>query len=154
MAKIKTCTYCKKEVSKLWYANPACCMSGECRKKALDERNNKKGISTRVLNKSPLKQKIRKPTGELKLFLEIYNARSAKCEITGEDLRFDVNCFAHILSKGAYPNFRLNAANIIMVKADIHHLYDNSSQEKLLDKYPGAKIIYQRKEILKTNYYK
>lgn len=100
----------------------------------------------------PLK-KARKVTGELDLFREIFTERGGRCEITGEKLVFDPWCFAHILGKKAYPKFRLLKENIAMVKADLHTLYDNGSQEKLLEKYPGAIEIYHRKESLKTLYH-
>lgn len=39
------------------------------------------------------------------------------------------------------------------VKPEIHDLYDNSSKEKLLAKYPKAIIIYERKDKLRYQYY-
>lgn len=100
----------------------------------------------------PLKKK-REPTGELELFKEIYKERGGRCEITGEKIIFDPWCFAHILAKKPYPRFRLLKANIVMVKKEIHILYDNEGRERLLDKYPAAIEIYHRKESLKTLYY-
>ena len=95
----------------------------------------------------------RKPSGELKLFLEIYSERKGICEITGKQLPFDVNSFAHVLSKGAYPSLRLDPDNICFCDKEIHHLYDNSSREKLLEKFPEAIVIYERKEALRYKYY-
>ena len=76
-----------------------------------------------------------------------------KCELTGKPLDFNVNCFAHILGKGAYPSFRLYKPNIIMVQARVHHLYDNSSKEKLLAEFPQAVKIYEAKDKLRYEYY-
>jgi hypothetical protein len=90
--------------------------------------------------------KRRKPTGELKLFLQIYAERKGKCEITGYTIPFNVRSFMHVLSKGAYPSLRLKADNIIMVQTDIHDLYDNRDKDMLLTKYPSAKIIYEKKK--------
>lgn len=103
--------------------------------------------------KKPIKKK-REPTGELQLFREIFKDQRGKCFITGEDLDFNVWCFLHILSKGAYPDFRLYKKNVIMVKSKIHLLYDNESKERLLKEFPKSIIIYEKKEELKTEYYK
>ena len=110
-----------------------------------------KGYSDTSKNKSPLKR--RKTTGELKLFLQLYAERKGRCEITGQLIPFDVNNFAHILGKKAYPSLRLDPDNIIHVKPEIHHLYDNSSKEKLLEKYPAAIKIYEKKNELRYRYY-
>lgn len=104
--------------------------------------------------KTGLKQKMPKPTGELKLFRDIFVARNGKCQITGLPIEFHPISFMHILGKGAYPKFRLKKENIYMVIPDIHLGYDNGSKEFLLSVYPKAKIIYELKEELKTEYYK
>jgi len=104
--------------------------------------------------KKGLKQKERKPTGELALFKEIYLERGGVCEITGAKIEFHPICFMHILSKGAYPRFRLYKKNIIMAIADIHINYDGGSKEFLLSLYPKANIIYEKKDELRTEYYK
>jgi len=104
--------------------------------------------------KKGLKQKERKPTGELALFKEIFLERNGKCQITGRDVIFDPMSFMHILSKGAYPKFRLKKENILLVEPEIHYIYDNSDKETLLFEYPKAKIIYEIKEELKIEYYK
>lgn len=95
---------------------------------------------------------VKKPTGEADLFKCLFIERGMKCQITGKPLLFDVNSFAHILGKGAWPSFRLNPNNILMVLPEIHHLYDNSSREKLLAKYPEAEIIYTMKDKLRALY--
>jgi len=92
-------------------------------------------------------------TGELKLFKEIYEQRNECCEITGQWIPFNVNNFAHILGKGAYPSFRLLPENILMVQPRIHHLYDNVGREKLLAEFPEATIIYELKDKLRRQYY-
>lgn len=105
------------------------------------------------LKKGKIKQKVRKATGEYKLFQQIYEEVGGRCQITGERIDFDVNNFAHILSKGAYPSLRLERDNIIHVLPEIHHLYDNSDKQTLLTTYPDAEIIYKIKEKLKYRYY-
>lgn len=102
--------------------------------------------------KKGLKQKPKAPTGELELFKKIYEKRKGLCGITKEWIPFHVESFMHILSKGSAPSFRLEEYNILMVQREIHRLYDNSSKEKLLEKYPKAAIIYEIKEMLKERY--
>lgn len=169
MSKIKICPFCKKEVKAFWKAktrdrDPCCKNCLSLYNEKYEKETKKVGGYPRTGSGKPrepskntaystIKQKPRKPTGEYKLFLSIYAQRNGKCEVTGELIPFDVSSFAHILSKGAYPRYRLNPDNIIMVKPDIHSLYDNSSQEKLLSKYPNAIIIYDRKAQLKYQYY-
>ena len=103
--------------------------------------------------KTGLKQKAKEPTGELKFFKEIFIERNGLCEITGAKIEFHPISFMHMLSKGAYPKFRLKKENVMMVIPNIHHVYDNGNREYLLHLYPKAKIIYDKKEALKIEYY-
>lgn len=178
--KLKRCSFCNKEVLKLWYSKPPCCNNWSCKQKYNEEENIRSGTneksnipnnSSTFGSKSSSKRdvevennwgpsrnssfgkKARKTTGELKLFLKIYAERNGLCEITGEPIQFSPSCFAHILAKGAYPGYRLNPENIIMVKTRIHELYDNSSKERLLQEFPEAKVIYEMKDKLRYEYY-
>lgn len=108
----------------------------------------------KVSDKNKGENGFKKPTGELAVFKEIYVEQKGCCKITGKKIDFHPDCFMHILSKGAYPNFRLYKKNIWFVEDEIHYLYDNSSQEKLLQHYPGAIKIYEQKDVLKIEYYK
>lgn len=114
--------------------------------------NNKESVSNAPIQKFKSNYK-RKPTGEYKLFLEIYAERKGICQITGKQLQFDIWSFLHILSKGAYSSLRLCEENILLVDRDIHDLYDHSSKEKLLEKYPAAIMIYELKDKLRYKYY-
>lgn len=98
--------------------------------------------------------KKRKPTGERKLFDEIYNYNLGLCEITGELVPYSPVCFMHILSKRAYPRYRLNPDNIMLVLPEIHTLYDCGSREYLISLYPNSKKIYEKKDELKSAYYR
>lgn len=99
------------------------------------------------------KYRKRKATGELKLFMQIYSERKGICEITGKPLKFEPSIFAHILSKAAFPSYRLNPENIVMCDKRIHDLYDNSDRETLLRHFPEAEIIYKKKDELRSKYY-
>jgi len=97
--------------------------------------------------------KKREPSGELTLFRQIYEQRKGLCQVTWQRVDFHPTSFLHVLSKGAYPRFRLYKKNIVMTLPDIHHLYDNGSKEYLLSIYPKAIFIYDLKDELKTEYY-
>jgi hypothetical protein len=156
--KKKECKGCG-ELSFLW-------ARGRC--KLCDQRDNPEKHGAQTLNKatgglnSPSRTntppKARKPhkrkkTGEYELFLKIYAEKKGLCEITGKQIPFNVSNFAHILSKGAYPGFRLNPENILHVTPEIHGLYDNSDKETLLGRYPNAGVFYQLKDKLRHEYY-
>lgn len=102
--------------------------------------------------KKGLKKGKREPTGEGELCKKIYEKRKGICGITKVWIPFHPESFMHVLSKGAYPSFRLEEANILLVQREIHRLYDNSSMEKLLEKFPQAAIIYELKQALKERY--
>lgn len=61
MAKLKTCSFCGKETSKLWYAKPPCCANWSCKQKYNEEKivdkktefRNK--ASTQTSSKKPIK---------------------------------------------------------------------------------------------------
>lgn len=152
MAKLKTCSFCKCETEKLWFASPPTCMKPNCRRQGGAERKARKGEKVQKAYSS-IKQKKREPTGEYKLFLSIYAERQGRCEITGEQIKFDVSNFSHILAKGAYPAYRLNPMNIAHIKPEIHSLYDTTDKETTLRHYPKAIVLYERKERLKQQYY-
>ena len=94
-----------------------------------------------------------KPTGEKVLFDVIWATRPHVCEVSGQIIReANVSCFMHILSKGAYPKFRLFDKNILLVTPEIHNEYDNGDRsdpkfyqvmklhDELIKKYYGEKI--------------
>jgi len=72
--------------------------------------------------KAPNIRTLRKPTGELIVFNRIYEASQGKCCITGDFLVFDIKNFAHVLSKAAYPSFRLLEENILHCRFEFHYL--------------------------------
>lgn len=116
-------------------------------------KRSQKPLKRTPLKKVALVKKAKSPSGEYELFLKIYAEQKGKCEITGKQIPFDVWSFMHVLSKKAYPSFRLKRENIMMVDRKIHELYDNSSQEKLLEAFPQAIVVYERKQQLKQEYY-
>lgn len=77
----------------------------------------------------------RKPTGELKIFEEIWKERSHVSFLSGKPLGyFSVSFFAHVLAKGRYPRLRLEKSNIILLTPFEHHLFDMGTRD-LREKY-------------------
>ena len=90
------------------------------------------------------------PTGERALFLEIWNERPHKSEVTGKPiLRFDVKCFSHLLSKGAYPEYRLFKPNIVLKTVQEHIDWHNLGREDLLKKTDKWQKIFDVQDQLK-----
>lgn len=156
----KKCHYCGQVVPRLWYSKPPTCSNYSCKKKYNEEKENKAGANSpkrenkyrqtfsKVGNKKP------KPTGEFKLFMQIFAETKGVCRITGKQLKFDVSNFAHVLSKGSFAKYRLYKPNIIQMDPSIHHLYDSSSEEILLAKFPKAQLILDVKKTLKPLFIK
>lgn len=70
----------------------------------------------------------RKVTGELALFKEVAKERLNICEVSGVRVNMnDIRCYAHVLSKGAAPDLRLNKLNILIMHPDVHYQYDFGS---------------------------
>lgn len=72
------------------------------------------------------------------LFLQIWNeTRIKQCFVTGRRLSFPVgsslwfSCFAHILSKKNFPEYKLRKDNIILLHPEVHHLYDNGDIKRI-----------------------
>jgi hypothetical protein len=73
----------------------------------------KKEKKGKPLTPEPKKRKV---TGELALFKAIWETRPHNCEVCGCAVtEFDPKVFSHVLSKGAYPSFRLYDRNIMIM---------------------------------------
>lgn len=81
----------------------------------------------------------KKPTGELKVFKEIWEERPRVSFISGESLqRYDgtnkfVSLFAHVLAKGRYPHLRLSKDNVVMLTPHEHYLFDHGTKKQRQD---------------------
>lgn len=71
--KKKTCSFCNKEVDKLWYSNPKCCMDYSCRKQYNEAKgagknalSSQKGSNTNQKKKTRLKPISAKQVERLK----------------------------------------------------------------------------------------
>jgi hypothetical protein len=83
------------------------------------------------------------------LFLKIYEETKGRCEVTGQWQPFNPKNFAHLIAKGSRPDLRLVRENVAHVLFDIHYAYDSLGKEALLEQYPEAQLMYDRKEKLK-----
>lgn len=69
--KLKTCSFCGKETSKLWYSQPKCCADFKCRK-LYSELKPEKGIKTSEKKKvSKIKQFSDKKQKELAVYRKL-----------------------------------------------------------------------------------
>ena len=73
----------------------------------------------------------RKTTGELAMFKEIFEEREKRCTHCMKGLPyFNVSHFAHIKSKGKYPELRLDKSNIRILCFECHFAYDHQTKEQ------------------------
>lgn len=96
--------------------------------------------------------KSRSKTGELELFKEIWDEREHQSFLSGKPVQANIFCFAHVLSKGMYPKFRLNKENIILLTAEEHQLLDHGTEEKRIKYGYDWGKIWKLKEKLRRDY--
>lgn len=96
----------------------------------------------------------RKETGELKLFLEIWNERPRISEVSGKPLGnvFKVIFFSHICPKGTYPKYRLRKENIVLKTEQEHFDWHNKAKSDLIKEHTGWQRIFDLKEELAQKY--
>jgi hypothetical protein len=123
------------------------------------------GLCYKCNNKRLRKQKSNKKeaSGQYDLFLEIWDRRGPYSFVSNKplsdfkDSKLFVNCFAHVLGKGAYPAFKLREDNIVLLTPQEHFLFDHGTSV-MREKYAEAnncswEPLYHLKEILKKEYY-
>lgn len=108
------------------------------------------------------KQKKDKPAygfdSQKSLFIALWVRSDKKCMISGRPLQefWDTerfwSCFAHVLPKGAYPNYKLNPENIWIVHPDIHALYDQGTEKQREESGYDFAPLFAYKEALKQKY--
>jgi hypothetical protein len=115
----------------------------------------KKGYCKRCneLKKGKTKPKIKfkKKTGELNMFKELSEEKQSsvcQCCKTLIPSLSPIN-FSHVLSKGAYPSYRLDKRNIFVVCATCHHEWEFGDRNQ--SKFALKREIAQT---LKEEYYK
>ena len=87
---------------------------------------------------------------ELDLFKEIWRERPHYSEVSGEPLDgFSPVYFSHILTKGAYPEHRLNKENIVLKTYDEHRMWESGDRDKLRN-IPMWKKVFDIQDKMKT----
>jgi len=70
--------------------------------------------------------------------MEVWLKRPHRCFVTGESLEkykssnLFVNLFAHILRKSAYPHWKYEHNNIVLLKPEVHTLFDDGVLERIV----------------------
>lgn len=94
----------------------------------------------------------RKNTGEKEVFHLIWDSRKHACEVCGVGIKeAKASNFAHVLPKGAYPEFRLREDNIFLLCSECHnrqHYYGNS----LRTSYKWVKFFRRKDELMEEAY--
>lgn len=114
-----------------------------------------KNVVSKTYNipKTKIKAKFKAPSGQLDLFKTMWSEMPHVSELSGDKLMmFDVNCFHHILTKGAYPKFLLFKPNIILLTRNEHRMIHDHSFEDLIKKDSRWSIIEKRYQLLKQMY--
>lgn len=95
---------------------------------------------------------LRKPTGEGKLFEEIWNERKHVSFVSGRKLSDNAypTYFAHVLPKKKYPKLRLCKENIVLLTFDEHFQWDNGLRSKLSE-LPQWEKMFELEQKLKES---
>ena len=107
--------------------------------------------------------KRKKKSGEAELFEKIWASRPHVSEVSGEPLPdkgvdFYPNgtdkwygYFSHVLSKGAFPGFRLKEENVILMTPQEHDMWEGA--KKSLCTGPEWDFVWERFEQLEEDYH-
>ena len=131
----------KKKICKICEKESYIFSKGRCKKCSAKKKN------------PPKKEKS---DDQLRMFLTLWKNSNKVSEISGKPLLgFEHSNwhwqFEHILSKGAYPSFKLNPENIMLMLPEEHiYLTDNTDKAK---QDPLYKKYFEKKELLKQKYY-
>jgi hypothetical protein len=87
------------------------------------------------------------------MFFHIWETRPHFSEVSGKYLGVEAKAhyFAHILGKGAYPGYKLNPDNIVLLTMEEHAQYDNGDLSKLREKEEW-RWLFEKRELLKQKY--
>ncbi|MEL7124527.1 MAG: hypothetical protein AAFO07_34155 [Bacteroidota bacterium] len=124
----------KKKICKTCETETYIFSKGECKScaqkryavKAQDNRSKKKPTS---IKRTPTKKQVQRKIDELEVMIKVWEENEdidgrCGCSECGKSLTFDRTYCAHILSKGAFPQFRTNPDNIIILCLECHTNFD------------------------------
>jgi hypothetical protein len=132
---------------------PIMVKDGFCNRCHHERKQAKRKLAGKNPSKSFQSYSKHKPSGELALFKTLLEVRGAKSQISGEKLvGFDIRWFSHILSKGAYPSFKLFDKNIVLKTPREHELWE--TQRHKLKNLPEWQWVFNLEQELKELYHK
>ena len=110
-------------------------------------------VVDRVFGKKKKPLRGRKPTGEAKVFAEIWEQRPHECEVcTAAIAEAMAGNFSHILPKGSYRSLRLDPRNIVLKCLACHDRWHKYGASGLRYSFQWRKVIALHDE-LKTEYH-
>lgn len=110
-------------------------------------------VSNSIHNKRKyVKVTPRSATGELGLFKSIWKERPQVSELSGVKLIFDIHSFHHLLTKGAFPEARLDKENIVLLTRSEHRQVHDIGYDDLVVLDPRWIPIREKYERLKRFY--
>jgi len=148
--RIGTCDVCGSKEDYIVKRLPSGNYCSKCNIKRLQYKNKQKDAAAK---KPPSNRK--KPTGELVFFKALWAFRKHVSFVSGKEIKkFDVNCMSHVLSKGAYPSYRLYDKNLIFLTKEEHHAWHQLGREQLLAQDPNWQKVFDLYEGLKAKYHR
>ena len=68
------------------------------------------------------------PVSMLDFFKEVWtDGREHVSVVSGDKVYFDVNSFAHVLSRGAWPSLERELRNVVLMTPPEHKVYDQKT---------------------------
>lgn len=115
---------CKKCGKYRFIVNRTKCLCDDCNYRRLHQGMSRAEV--RAEKSKAKKPKMRRATGELALFKEIWAERPHICTHCGKRLLEPLKpiYFSHIKSKGAHPELRLEKSNIELTCEECHQKYE------------------------------
>lgn len=105
-----------------------------------------------AMKRTKMKTK-RKPTGEAKVFAEIWNERPHECEVCKVHIEEAApHNFSHILPKGSYPALRLDRLNLVIKCRLCHDRWHRHGAEGFRYSFQWRHVV-QRHDELKLAYH-
>jgi len=146
--KKESCQYCLRAAGE-----DGLCFKCRAIQKAIKNKRNSRALAKKGV-KSSKSSKPKRPTGELKLFLEIWDERPHVSEVSGKPLLPKEHPqwiwqFSHILPKGLYPKIRLLKKNIKLALPEEHDQWGNHIHKCT---GPEWEPIHKRAEELREAY--
>lgn len=143
-----TCKGCnRKEVWVVVKFHYLCRYCNEKRKKL--EKLKRKRVDKPVAQVKP-----KEGMTKMQFFNAVWAVRPHFSEISGKALpKFNIWCFAHILSVGSHKQFEFKSENICLMTPAEHDLFDNrGGVEELAKTHDGWRKLLERKAKLKRKY--